>query len=376
MRLFGKSAGGPITIFVVVTIAAVALWWNERGERPSLPRTEPTKEVANSLSDGTVEAPDRIKRTASVLVTNTGGDAARRSLEELKSYLAGLPHQAAASATLNVLRSGVDAPTGLTFTIGPGGMLSASPSLRVFLLDYLAQLDPASAAEFSRAVLASKDSPDEWAVALRCIARANTDEATRNYLAQKMRELLTHEPWRIGASTGFLESFDVAVYLRGASLVPELATLVRLTDNRAVAHAAYLAMDRLSIIDAAPVLTKLVDEPELMQGREVTRANYFARADVTDGAQRATLERYLLDPRRSAEELRTFTGLYPNANLMVSENLLTLTITPDRGTLVARDQAALRAVNEWLADARFTALRSELERARVRLERFLKQAAQ
>jgi hypothetical protein len=186
-----------------------------------------------------------------------------------------------------------------------------------------------------------------------------------------MRVLLTHEPWVREASTGFLEAFDVAVYLRGTNLLPQLSALVRRTDVPAVSRAAYLALDRLSISDPAPILTKLAEEPALMQGREVTRANYFARADVRDTAQRQIIERYLLDGGRGREELQTFAGLYPNANYMVSQNLLTPVITPNHAELLARDQAALRVVNEWLADARFATLRSQLEKIRARLETFV-----
>lgn len=70
-------------------------------------------------------------------------------------------------------------------------------------------------------------------------------------------------------------------------------------------------------------LVLLAAHPELMEGREKTRANFFARADLRDPQQKALLESYLLDPRRSAQELQTFAGIFPNANYMISNNLLT-----------------------------------------------------
>lgn len=376
-RTVGKLARLMTAMIVAAAAVVIAVWLSGRNGRPPLTGgTAPTGAVVSvrpGQTNAHTETVERIKGAASALRAGGGAEAARRGLEELRGRLSALPREAAVAAVAEALRSGVDAPSGLPFAIGPGGALDSAPSLRTFLLDYLAQLDPAAAAQFARTALATKGSPDEWAVALRCVARAETDEAARKFLEGKMRELLTHEPWRRDPSAGFLEAFDVAVHLRGASLVPELSALVRLTDHRAAAHAAYLALDRLAIADAAPVLAKLADEPELMQGREVTRANFFARADVADGAQRATVERYLLDARRPAEELRTFAGLFPNANFMVSQNLLTPTVTPDRATLAARDRAALRAVNEWLADARFAPLRAELERTRARLEKFVRQ---
>jgi hypothetical protein len=124
-------------------------------------------------------------------------------------------------------------------------------------------------------------------------------------------------------------------------------------ENRALSHAAYLAMDRLVIQDTATVLGKLQAQPELMTGREPTRANFFARADVADPAQKTILEKYLGDRRLSGAELETFAGLYPNANYMISHNLLTQVSTPNGGSLRARDQQALQVVQGWLEDPRF-----------------------
>jgi len=111
-----------------------------------------------------------------------------------------------------------------------------------------------------------------------------------------------------------------------------------------------------------------------MQGREVTRANYFARADVGDAQQRTVLENYLLNPQLRPAELSTFAGLYPSANYMVSYNLLTRTQTPDHNTLANRDREALRVVESWIADARFGKLKPQLQTIKSRLNTFVKQA--
>lgn len=156
--------------------------------------------------------------------------------------------------------------------------------------------------------------------------------------------------------------------------MPDLAALLRQTENRAVSHAAFLALDRLTISNPATTLNKLQVEPDLLEGREVTRANYFARADVQDVAQRKVLEDYLLNPALTPVELEKFAGLYPNANFMISHNLLTRVATPDGVTLAARDAEALRVVQNWLADPRFAPLKPHLETIRRRLEAFVQQA--
>src|SRR5262249_33108009 len=111
--------------------------------------------------------------------------------------------------------------------------------------------------------------------------------------------------------------------------------------------------------------------PELMQGRELTRANYFARGDVRDPQQRALLESYLLDPARSPEELRTFAGLYPSGNFMISNNLLTSVQTPTGEELAASDREALKAVEQWLNDSRFARVQPQLRQIQARLRGFV-----
>jgi hypothetical protein len=161
----------------------------------------------------------------------------------------------------------------------------------------------------------------------------------------------------------------VAVHVGGTELVPALASLLRRKDNQAVAYAAYLALDRLTLREPAQILAQLQADPSLLEGREQTRANYFARADVQDPKQRAILEQYLLDSGRSEEELKTFTGLYPNANFMVSQNLLTRSGAPTGTGLVQSDLAALTVLNEWLREPRFSVRYPQLEEIKRHLDR-------
>jgi hypothetical protein len=127
------------------------------------------------------------------------------------------------------------------------------------------------------------------------------------------------------------------------------------------------------INDPAALLAALQADPALMQGREDTRADYFARADVQDPRQRRILESYLLDPQISAAELGQFAGIFPNANYMISANLLTGNPQPDHAALAARDQASLQAVAAWLADPRFARLDPQLMLLQQRLQGFVQQ---
>jgi hypothetical protein len=223
-------------------------------------------------------------------------------------------------------------------------------------------------------VLASMDSPDEWAVALRNLASGDASADGRALLERKMAQMLQYAPWQQNPSVGYLEAFDVAVYLGGTDFLPTLTDLVRQQDNPAVAHASFLALDRLVINNPATVLESLEAEPDLMEGRESTRADFFARADVRDPQQRQILESYLLDPSISTAELQTFASVYPNANFMISPNLLTQTATPNHDALMSLDAQSLAVAQEWLADPRFAQVAPELQTVIQRLEGFAAQA--
>jgi len=299
--------------------------------------------------------------------------ATQARLAQLRRDLASMPKSEALAAIRQFLDSKADAPTHQGFKVAKGGLLDEAPTLRTFLLDELARLDRPAAADYAKVILAGKDSPDEWAVALRNLARGDLTPEDRSLLEHKTEEMLSYIPWQQNPSTGFLEAFDTAVYLGGTNLLPTLSDLVRRQDNPALAHASYLALDRLVINDPADTLSALESNTGLMQGRELTRANYFARADVRDPQQRQVLEKYLLDPRVGAAELDTFAGLYPNANFMISANLLTSDATLDHASLVGRDAEAFRVLHDWLADPRFANLSPQLRKVQARLGEFIRQ---
>ena len=309
------------------------------------------------------------------IATSKDGPANRKLLTELRQFLDSLPAEIASKETQSFLAAQKDAATGLDVTVKEAGHLGDASSLRVFLLDYLGQIDRAAAGRLAAEILSHYTTADEWAVSLRNYAWANPAPANDEFLQAKSHELLRNPEWIKNPSAGFLEAFDTIVYAHGTTLTPELATLVRDKENRATSHAAYLTLDRLMITEPAAMLKQLVEQPDLMQGREQTGANFLARADVREPEQRALIEQYLMDPARTEQELTTFAGLFPNANYMVSNNLLTPTATPKHEDLVAHDRAALEAVRAWQTDERFTKLKPHVETMRARLETFVQQAA-
>ena len=259
MRVEGFKwfAGGAGVLIAV----ALAVWWWPRGTGPggaimvssNAPAHSPARETntGGAATEVTGDLNASLRTAAADLANASDAAKQKQALALLRQTLASSPASEASAAIRRFLDSKMDAPTRQGFKIGAKGFLTEAPTLRTFLLDYLGQIDPAAAAEYARVILSSKDSPDEWAVALRNLATGDTSAGGRALLQQKAGEMLRYGPWQQEPSAGYLEAFDVAVYLGGTSLVPALGDLVRQQDNPAVAHAAYLALDRLVIKDPA-----------------------------------------------------------------------------------------------------------------------------
>jgi hypothetical protein len=365
--------------FGVIGLLVLLYRLNEpRGPSQSLQPMAPvsTNQIQQSaggpLSPALTNLLQHLKFKAGELKAIKSSEEGRQTLAALRRYLSSVPSESAATAIRNWLDTGEDAATQLEFKVGREGSLKEAPSLRVFLLDRLTQIDPAAASSYAEKILGAMNSPDEWAISLRAYGLANPTPEARAFLRQKLSEMIGNEAWRNEPSVGFLEAFDVIVYTRDGERTPQLAQFVQQNENRAVAHAAYLALDRLIQADPAETLEQLQSRPELMEGREGTRADFFARADVRDAKQRTILENYLLDPQRAPAELQKFAATYPNANYMVSYNLLTQTATPSGAELAARDREALRVVQEWLGDTKFAPLGAHLQTMKSRLQQFVK----
>ena len=221
----------PGALFVVLALVAGTWWWfvgHESGrvavEHGLCGSNGPSVKTASSDPSGVQPA---ILTAANELVSAKTGEERLAALAGLRAALAsGLTNEVSA-AIRRFLDSKLDAATGLGFKIGQGGFLMHAPTLRTWLLDYLAQIDPAAAAEYAKVILNSSDSSDEWAVALRSLAVGDNSAEARDLLETKMSELLQNQAWQQNPSTGYLEAFDTAVYLGGADLLPPLANLVQ-----------------------------------------------------------------------------------------------------------------------------------------------------
>jgi len=278
--------------------------------------------------------------------------------------------RAAIAAIRAFLATGEDSATGQRLTVASGGgELEGSPTFRVWLLDVLGVLDRTArtgdAVTLSRGILEKKTSADEWALALRNLAWAEPESSP--FLVAKFREMTAHEPWLAAPSAGLLEAFDIAVFARDPSLVPLLGELVQ--GNRGeLQRAAAIALDRMAEADPFAVMSYLNSHPDVFAQKPLLRADYFAKADLSQAPQRSMLELYLARADVSLPEKTKLISALAAPASFVSDTLFTTPrpLVDDTARFAALEQA----ITAWTASRRFPELTPALvelqERIRAR----------
>ena len=285
-------------------------------------------------------------------------DEAFEILRNLQAELgAALPGEAT-FALLEFLRSGRDAPTGLGFEVGPGGVLREPPTLRIAMLDLLGQINIAQAEAYGSEWLDSPRSADEWAIGMRNVAWSAPDGSRNGDLQARFLSALGREDWRQELSHGFLETFDLAPYLGGDEIFTEMVQVAADPDAGSAGWAAVLSMDRMLLGDRVEVLSRISREPELLDDLPPIRAGLMARADVRVPEERSALEAYLKRSDVSADEAASFVGHYPNHDLVAGFRLFTSAEGDGRpmADVAAGDLAALEKLQEWQTDPEIAAV--------------------
>ena len=207
------------------------------------------------------------------------------------------------------------------------------------------------AAEIAREILEKKDSPDEWALALRNVAWG--EPKSREFLAGKMHEMLNYEPWLATPSKGMLEAFDVAVFSGDPTFVSTFANM-RHGDTPPLQQAAIVALDRLAETSPLAVMEYLNAHPDEIADLPFVRADYFAKADLRDAQQRGTVEQYLARIDVTADEKTKFLHAIASPGSFVSESLLSTAVR--HGDTGARDAGIAAAATDWLKANRYPTL--------------------
>lgn len=346
-----------IPLAIATTGFAVLWWWQARpAEQPETA----SRDTAAARPAETPAAPAaRDALTASFERLKSSPDS-QQSLKQLQEKLRSLGSAEAVAWIRDFLASGKDKPTGLTFEIGADHTLKQWPTFRTFLLDALHAIDPAAAAEISREILAKPTTADEWSLALRNIGLADDSPEASAEMIRKTEALITNPAWQAEPSIGYLNAFDVLVHTQAVQSTGLLSELIQRKDRKDLVHAAFLTLDRLAQSQPEEVLTRLAADHALQQNRPEMTAQQFARADLRDPAQQAIVKFWLLDSKRSANELNSFSGIYPNNNHFVSNNLLTTESARTGSDLAAHDRAALEIINSWSTDPTFAPVKEHL----------------
>jgi len=353
-----------VIVFLAITIAATVIFL--RSDDTSVGATKDQKDTP-----GERPAPPMGKLKWDSEIQHLTG---RESLDTLRGKLLGLSKTEAVAEIEGFLSKGDDRITGLDLTIGTGGKLEGWPTLRVFLLDLLLEIDPAAAARISRGMLEDKTSPDEWSIALRNVAKGEGDTENKEYLRKKTEQLINNPEWQAQPSVGYLNAFDVLVYAGATESAPLLSSLVQRKDRRDLAHAGFLTLDRLVQRKPVEMLTLIQADLALQESRPEMTAQQFARADIRDGQQQAVVKSWLLDPSRTPTELRNFASTYPNNNRMISQNLLTSEDHVSGADLATHDREVLEIIRHWKTEPGFETLSPYLEIMDGRVSGFVKGA--
>ncbi len=306
---------------------------------------------------------------------------ARALLSQLRDELRKAPADVAAAAIVQFLDSGADSSTGLGFTLTGGGLLEDAPSMRTAMLDMLGQLDPNESVSYAQKIFNGSRVPDEWALAMRNLGWQNQVGVHNTELRTRLSQLLDNQNWLANPSQGFLEAFDTAVHLGGLEDLANMASVMRLLDangqvvKNGTTHAAYIALDRITTRHPDQTLPALANDPDLLSWSPEHRGALMARADVSQPVQRSAIETYLGTLSQRPQELETFTGLFPNRNGLLGNALITTPREqPSFQQLLAQDQAALAAVQQWLQSGRYAVIEPNLRQISARLTTFIRDA--
>jgi hypothetical protein len=357
-----------LSILIFVAVAGVGLWfgirsrqgWGSSGSGGNS-RNE-GQEAAQAIPD---PAPNDQSPQAVIFrmfKRLRGGPLNPGELDAFREMMLSADPAAAMAAIQGFLATGQDARTGEKFEIGKNGELAGAPTFRVLLIDLHGRIarehGSNDAGLAARALMQSKTSADEWALALRNAAWATPSD--KDYLSAKTRELLAHEPWRQQPSAGYYEAFDVIVYTRNTGFITTLSEMVR-GEDLPLKNTAATTLDRLATMAPLDVMNFLNANPAELSDKQFLRADYYAKADFTQSAQRAAVEAYLdrqdVDPGAKAK-LITALG---QPGVFVSDNLLTDSPAPPEEDIAPQQKAALqRAVDDWLNSNRYPSFKNQL----------------
>ncbi len=298
----------------------------------------------------------------------------------LRDRLLSMNEEAAAKLISDYLNSGKDVNTDLGFAVGPDGVLETAPTLRTLLLDLLMQFDPAGAVDFARDLIANPASADEYAMALRNLAWYDLKGDMRVEVGSAFSAMLDQTKWLSSPSDGFLEAFDLAIFVGNEQAVLDLASVINLEDDdgtlveNGVSRAAFMALDRLALENPDLLLSMIERDPEFLEHAPRQRASIMARLDVREPGRGAAILKYL-NSGIPAEEIRGFAKAFPNQNFSFGNRLVS---SQEESNSIAEvleiDKASLKWVRNSLNKGSSEEVTNAIASIGNRLERYIADA--
>ena len=331
-----------------------------------VPASRPTPAATPSAEAERAEAAARLNETiaqALAVLRDPHNLNKKAALDALKAALRGADPKVAVAVIRKFLDGKEDAKTGLGFRVGENHELEDAPTMRTFLMDQLGDISLGAglpdAAEVARTTLASKDSSDEWALAMRNLALADPD-GSRAFLAGKAKEMLEYAPWQGTPSGGYLEAFDVAAYAADASVIPDMAPLLS-SPTSSLDRASRIALQRLSTIAPDQVASYLNGNPGTLADYPLLRADYMGSLNLSSPDQLAQAEAYLGRTDVSDAEKSKFLAREAVPAGFVSDTLVTPSNTQTMGDT---DHRALvnQVASQWLASGKYPDLQAALQK--------------
>ena len=261
-------------------------------------------------------------------------DESRKALyAELDAWFEGLVERegkdGAAAVLADFLRSGIDAETGAGFAVGRHGQLDLANSMRVYMLDKMLSLNPEKALVLSREVIATHQNQNEYAIALRNLAKQDGEKVSQQEIDSAFTAMMADEQWRKAPQSGFYNSFDMAVGKPSAATVGAVLEQMRNldavgSDTRAgLWNATSLALDRVMQTQPELVLEWLVANPnDFLSESAGMRPEVLSRINVTTEIGRKALGTYLNSTTHADGELEEFLERYPNGNYFTGNRLV------------------------------------------------------
>jgi hypothetical protein len=303
-----------------------------------------------------------------LLAAKTASDAKAAWMAARQELLSHPNGSQALSAILSALEGGADLQLESRFKVGANGELLEAPSLRVYLLDLLAQIDNKEAARYARLLLDQSASSDEWAIAMRNYAWGTDNASSDPFLRSKTQELISNQTWINNPTAGFLEAFDFVPYTGDPDLIAPLADLTHRDPQDPVRRAAFLALARFITDDSSAGL-KAVARAEQQQLFSPLRADTMARADFTKADDIEIVRQYLLNQAIDPQEYAIFANSFPHGGQFAGATIATSFKPLSIPELAKRDAQALKIFGAWLQDPVFEPRRAELLRIHNKLER-------